>query len=430
MKNSTKDRYYEIIFESDTRKGKLFDILLLIFIVLSILIVALDSVDSVREQFGNLLRITAWVITIAFTLEYILRIWVVRKHWRYISSFYGIIDLLAILPTFLGLIFTGAAGLVVIRALRLLRVFRILKLNRYSNAALILRNALKASLTKISVFLFTILMVVIIVGTIMYLMTGERPKELKDYFFPKTGNKTPDGADERLSLPTYAKDVYSYATRPVETLKNKEHPFPGLVNDLITNKDFFNTEISTEGDPLLDQMLEKAEFIKDTGRSFSFKTYEKLQAVEDNPKKNAFVSFSGITSAPNYLTRSKAQKLMYRMIAERIPDNARSKKEFAKYEYKKQLKNRMRKGEPIDRLEAIDILGKTEFKKTQNSAKLPPFADSFRKLTLEDALNVYAIGTARERDQVRKILRKKYRNAHKKDDDIKDMYKDLMDSDN
>ena len=172
MKNHRKEAYYKIIFESETPKGKLFDVLLLIFIVLSILIVALDSVDSVREKFGTLLRATEWIITIAFTLEYALRIWVVHKHWKYITSFYGIIDLLAILPTFLGLIFTGAAGLVVIRALRLLRVFRILKLNRYTNAALILRNAVAASLTKISVFLFTILMVVIIVGTIMYLIEG------------------------------------------------------------------------------------------------------------------------------------------------------------------------------------------------------------------------------------------------------------------
>ena len=124
MEEKHKDKYYRIIFESDTPKGKLFDVFLLIFIVLSIVIVALESVDSVREKFGGLLLLTEWIITIAFTLEYILRIWVVRKPWRYITSFYGIIDFLAILPTFLGLIFTGAAGLVVIRALRLLRAIR------------------------------------------------------------------------------------------------------------------------------------------------------------------------------------------------------------------------------------------------------------------------------------------------------------------
>jgi voltage-gated potassium channel len=173
MDQKTKDKYYKIIFESETPSGKLFDVLLLIFIVVSIIAVALESVDSVREKFGLPLRIVEWIITITFTLEYILRILVVNKPWKYITSFYGIIDLLAILPTYIGLFISGAAGLMVIRALRLLRIFRILKLNRYTNAALILRDAIRASLTKISVFLFAILMVVIIVGTIMYLIEGE-----------------------------------------------------------------------------------------------------------------------------------------------------------------------------------------------------------------------------------------------------------------
>jgi voltage-gated potassium channel len=172
MTNSRKDRYYRIIFESETPMGKLFDVFLLIFIVISIIAVALESVESVRGKYGEILLVTEWVITIAFTLEYILRIWVVRKPWKYIGSFYGIIDLLAILPTYIGLIVSGAAGLMVIRALRLLRVFRILKLNRYTNAALMLRSAIRSSLTKISVFLFAVLMIVIIVGTLMYLIEG------------------------------------------------------------------------------------------------------------------------------------------------------------------------------------------------------------------------------------------------------------------
>ena len=172
MDKDRKDKYYRIIFESETPMGKLFDVFLLIFIVVSIVAVALESVDTIRGKYGLLLLITEWVITIAFTLEYITRILVVNKPWKYITSFYGVIDLLAILPTYIGLIMSGAAGLMVIRALRLLRVFRILKLNRYTNAAIILRDALKASLTKISVFLFTVLMIVIIVGTLMYLIEG------------------------------------------------------------------------------------------------------------------------------------------------------------------------------------------------------------------------------------------------------------------
>ena len=143
MNQKIKDRYYKIIFESETPTGKLFDVLLLIFIVVSIIAVALESVDAVREKYGFLLKVIEWIITIAFTAEYITRIWVVHKPWKYITSFYGIIDLLAILPSYIGLFVSGAAGLMVIRALRLLRVFRILKLNRYTNASLILRDAIR-----------------------------------------------------------------------------------------------------------------------------------------------------------------------------------------------------------------------------------------------------------------------------------------------
>lgn len=168
-----KDKYYHIIFESDTPAGKFFDVTLLVFIVISILAVMLESIESLKEEYHDLLVVLEWIITIIFTFEYIFRIWVVRKPWRYIFSFYGIIDFLAILPTYLGLIISGSAGLVVIRALRLLRVFRILKLSRYTTAAVTLKNALQASLTKISVFLFAVLMLVIIVGTTMYLIEGK-----------------------------------------------------------------------------------------------------------------------------------------------------------------------------------------------------------------------------------------------------------------
>jgi len=173
MNKKQKDKYYEIIFEADTPAGKLFDIFLLVFIVLSIFAVMLESIESVSADFGHFLLIFEWFITIIFTFEYMMRILVVRKPWRYITSFYGIIDLLAILPTFIGLFISGAAGLLVIRALRLLRIFRILKVSRYTRAGVALKEALQASITKISVFLFAVLMMVIIIGTTMYLIEGK-----------------------------------------------------------------------------------------------------------------------------------------------------------------------------------------------------------------------------------------------------------------
>lgn len=173
MNNSLKNRLYEIVFEADTRAGKAFDIVLLILILLSIFFVSIESVKSIATKYGHILFYLEWAITVFFTLEYILRIYIVRHKSTYIFSYYGLIDLLSILPSYIGLFVTGAQGLVVIRALRLLRIFRILKLSRYVHDSAIIITALKASRTKISVFLYGVVMLVIIIGTIMYLVEGE-----------------------------------------------------------------------------------------------------------------------------------------------------------------------------------------------------------------------------------------------------------------
>ena len=172
MANTLKNRLNNIIFEADTLPGKTFDVVLLIVIVLSIFIVILESVASLNQAYGDLFRFTEWIITITFTIEYILRIIVAKKPISYIFSFFGIIDLLAILPTYVGLFFIGAQSLLVIRALRLLRIFRILKISRYSSEGRLIIIALKAARAKISVFMFAVLTIILIIGTIMYLVEG------------------------------------------------------------------------------------------------------------------------------------------------------------------------------------------------------------------------------------------------------------------
>ncbi len=168
-----KHDLYEVIFESKTKAGKAFDIILLIVIVLSVILVILESVPRINRDYGRVMKIMEWGITIIFSLEYFLRIFISRFPRKYIFSFFGIIDLLSVIPTYLSLLLTGAQGLIVIRAIRLLRVFRILKLNRYTNEGAIIIKALKASRVKISVFIFAILMIIIIIGTLMYLIEGE-----------------------------------------------------------------------------------------------------------------------------------------------------------------------------------------------------------------------------------------------------------------
>ena len=167
-----KKKLHDIIFYSDTKSGKLFDVLLLWVILISITLVMLESVATINLKYGELFNILEWIITLLFLIEYILRIYVSKKPLKYIFSGLGIIDLLSLLPKFLSYFLLSANALIALRALRLLRVFRILKLARYISESNKLINALKASRVKISVFLMAVIVICIILGTLMYLIEG------------------------------------------------------------------------------------------------------------------------------------------------------------------------------------------------------------------------------------------------------------------
>lgn len=170
----SRTRLHEIIFEADTPAGRLFDLLLLWAIIGSIVVVMLESVPDVRARYGPTLRAIEWGFTILFTVEYSLRLASVQRPAQYARSFFGIIDLVAILPTYFSLILPGAQSLLVVRVLRLLRVFRVLKLAEYLRESRVLGQALRASRRKISVFLLVVVTVVLVVGALMYVVEGER----------------------------------------------------------------------------------------------------------------------------------------------------------------------------------------------------------------------------------------------------------------
>lgn len=171
---SWKQTLHEIIFESDTPAGKLFDVILIISILLSVLAVMLDSIVPINKAHGGLLYGIEWLFTVLFTIEYVLRLVSVGRPALYAASFFGVIDLLAILPTYVSLIFPGTQYLLVIRILRVLRIFRVFKLVQYMGEARLLITALRASSRKITVFLFTVLTLVTIFGSLIYLIEGER----------------------------------------------------------------------------------------------------------------------------------------------------------------------------------------------------------------------------------------------------------------
>jgi len=167
-----KERLFEIIFEADTWGGRTFDVALLLIIGVSVFAVILESVAHLREAYGTWLRVVEWICTALFTVEYALRIYCVAKPWRYLISFFGIVDLLAILPSYLSFFIPNAHELLVIRAVRLLRVFRILKITRYVGESTVLMQALLASRRKIALFLLAVLTLALILGAAMHVIEG------------------------------------------------------------------------------------------------------------------------------------------------------------------------------------------------------------------------------------------------------------------
>ena len=173
-KTNWRTKLHEIIYEADTPSGKLFDVILLITIIASIVLVMLESVKTFDAKYHNFLNISEWIITILFSIEYIARIVTVKRPLKYIFSFYGIVDLLSTIPKYLSFFLVGSHSLVALRALRLMRIFRILKLARYIGESTNFVRALKVSRAKIAVFLSFVLILCTILGTVMYLVeSGE-----------------------------------------------------------------------------------------------------------------------------------------------------------------------------------------------------------------------------------------------------------------
>jgi voltage-gated potassium channel len=173
MEVNLKNLIFVIIFGTDTRTGKTFDVILLWMIIVSVTVVVLESVSTLQEAHKHFFITTEWFFTIVFTLEYLLRIYSSPRPWKYMTSFFGIVDLLAILPTYMGLIFDHTTFLLTIRALRLLRMFRVFKLGRYLKEAAILVRALQQSFRKIVIFFGAVLTLVLILGSMLYLIEGE-----------------------------------------------------------------------------------------------------------------------------------------------------------------------------------------------------------------------------------------------------------------
>ena len=167
-----RDATYRVIFQAENRSGKIFDLVLILVILSSVTVVMLDSVQDIADSYHRLLRVVEWIFTVLFTIEYIARLWCVASRKKYVLSFFGMIDLFSVIPTYLSVLIPGGEVLAVVRILRVVRVFRILKLVQYMGEADVLVATLKASRFRIAVFLITVMSIVVIIGSIIYLIEG------------------------------------------------------------------------------------------------------------------------------------------------------------------------------------------------------------------------------------------------------------------
>lgn len=169
---SLRRRLHDIVFDHDKPAEKAFDVVLIGAILLSVVVVMLDSVVEIRARYGGVLYAAEWTFTVLFTVEYVVRLWTSERPWAYARSFFGVVDLLSVLPTYLSVVFPPGRFLAILRVLRVLRVFRVLKLAHYVREASVLSTALRASRYKITVFVSTVVIIAVIVGSLMYLIEG------------------------------------------------------------------------------------------------------------------------------------------------------------------------------------------------------------------------------------------------------------------
>lgn len=278
----------------------------------------------------------------------------------------------------------------------------------------------KMGYTAGAVFTYTILGAVM-----MYLYGTWPPEEPKDYFFPKTGKKNPDGSDERTSLPTYAKDWFAYKNDPVATVQHKLHPIWNAAISMFKNEDFYGTEIRHPGDPLVSQTEDMAKYFGTQFIPFSVRNTQRMIETGHTKGKALATSITGITKAPASVTRTTAHKLMIRRLVSYIPKGTRTKEEFERSRARKRIIQALRDQGPIKDSD-LALFNMRSRKAIGKEAKLTAQQAAFGRLHLTHALDVYAVTNKAERKEFRPVLVKKWKNSRTKTPEMLELYKELL----
>jgi len=242
-------------------------------------------------------------------------------------------------------------------------------------------------------------------------MTGEPPKELKDYLFPRTGRLNRDGSAERLSLPTYSKDWVAWTTDPGKALLHKLHPMWGTVSEaLILNEDYYGTEIRNANDHWMVNVGNTlAHFVK-AFEPFSARNFQRMREAEEPAGLALLMAASGISSAPSYLTKTRAQKRASEILRDKMRRGARTREDAASARAKAALIRQLRKGEEPTKKD-LELLSPEQIKGAIRDAKFTPFQALFNRLSFEEGLEVYELANEEERKQVEPLLIEKAKRA-------------------
>ena len=252
----------------------------------------------------------------------------------------------------------------------------------------------------------------IVVGTmgamLQYLLTGKGPQELKDYFFPKTGNLDENGRPERISLPSYMKDIWHYAQDPARTLKNKVNPAISAMAQMLENRDFYGTRIRNEDDPILKQILQVGKYGLQQFEPFGFRGYAKERQLGETPTKAA-LSFVGITPAPRDVNKTPAERIMSQLVSEKIPAGTRTQQQYQEQDLKSAIRRDLRMGKQDKLREAISQgkLSGREIVELKRESRFTPLEEGFKRLPLDEAVKVYEAANPKERAGLRGLLLQK-----------------------
>lgn len=248
-------------------------------------------------------------------------------------------------------------------------------------------------------------------AVIQYLATGKGPQELKDYFFPKIGGLDKNGNPERVSLPSYMKDVYHVWHKPKETVTNKLHPLWALTAEILNNRDYYNTEIRHEGDPLTQQIFDITKHIGKSTVPFAIQGYQKL-AETGAPLSKKILPFVGITPAPRDINQTEAEQLASKIVRGKIPVEQKTREEFKKSELKSRIARDLQQGSTDSLKVAISEgkISKEEAARLTKEKGKSPLMRQLERLDASEALDVYSIATPKERQEIRKIVQQKVAN--------------------